>query len=71
MLGLAVISCKSHSDDDQMTEDIMDILEDYDSGTSTRCDDLSIDDFDSFLGVDFDTQEKELKDIMGKSSGGE
>ena len=38
---------------------------------SNRCEDITVEDFDTFLGVDFDTPELELKNIMGKSTGGE
>lgn len=41
------------------------------STTANRCEDIKVEDFDSFLGVDFDTPELELKNIMGKSTGGE
>ena len=74
MLGLTFTACNMESNQENYEDDIAEILADYEdseTATSSRCDDLSIDDFDSFLGVDFDSPEKDLKDIMGKSSGGE
>lgn len=58
VMALAMTACKSGDSDS-------------DEGASNRCDDIRIEDFDSFLGVDFDTPELELKNIMGKSTGGE
>jgi len=62
--ALVVFACKpvnkdGSSDDNESTK------------TTDKCDDITINDFDSFIGVNYDTPESKLKDILGTSSGGE
>ena len=72
LLAVSVISCKSHDDDEKEMDDLIsEILEEDNSSSSNRCDDLEIEDFDRFLGIKFNTGEAELKSVMGESSGGE
>jgi hypothetical protein len=67
LLATIVTSCKSYDDDNKKEKEI---LNEDNSSTDNRCKDISVDDFDTFLGVQFQTSESELKEVMGKSTGG-
>ena len=70
VLALTLTACKSHDDDisEQEFEDMMSEILDEEVVDYDYCDDLTLDDFDSFLGLDFNTAETEIVDAMGSPS---
>lgn len=71
LVAISVVSCKSHDDDEKKMDDLISEILSEDNTSSNRCDEVSIDDFDNFLGIKFNTVETDLKNVMGESSGGE
>jgi hypothetical protein len=76
LLVVGTIGCKSQEEKEAELNDLFsEILEDtgnsLEETVSPRCKDISIEDFDKFLGIKNTNKEKDLTEIMGKSSGGE